>query len=80
MIYTQWLEKPMSRTNFHGPEDVPANEIRLYMFLFTPQKAGTYACALKRSVGNCLEGGKVCVGLKGGGGSGPWGGGGGAGG
>ena len=28
--YPQWLELPMSRTNFHGPEDVRAIEVRLY--------------------------------------------------
>ena len=26
----QWLELPMSRTNFHGPKDVRAIEVRLY--------------------------------------------------
>ena len=30
MINPQWLELPMSRTNFHGPKDVRAIEIRLY--------------------------------------------------
>ena len=29
MINPQWLELPMSRTNFHGPKDVRAIEIRL---------------------------------------------------
>ena len=32
MINPQWLELPMSRTNFHGPKDVRATEVRLYMF------------------------------------------------
>ena len=31
MINPQWLELPMSRTNFHGPKDVRAIEIRLYL-------------------------------------------------
>ena len=31
MIIPQWLELPMSRTSFHGPKDVRANEIRLYI-------------------------------------------------
>ena len=31
MINPQWLELPMSRTNFHGPEDVQAIEVRLYV-------------------------------------------------
>ena len=31
MINPQWLELPMSRTNFHGPKDVRAIEVRLYM-------------------------------------------------
>ena len=29
MINPQWLELPMSRTNFHGPKDVWAIEVRL---------------------------------------------------
>ena len=28
----QWLEPPMSRTNFHGPKDVRAIEVRLYIY------------------------------------------------
>ena len=31
MINPQWLELPMSRTNFHGPKDVWAIEVRLYL-------------------------------------------------
>ena len=31
MINPQWLELPMSRTNFHGPEDVRAIDVRLYI-------------------------------------------------
>ena len=30
MINPQWLEVPMSRTNFHGPKDVRAIEVQLY--------------------------------------------------
>ena len=30
MINPQWLELPMSRTNFHGPKDVRTIEVRLY--------------------------------------------------
>ena len=30
MINPQWLELPMSRTNFHGPKDVRAIDVRLY--------------------------------------------------
>ena len=30
VINPQWLELPMSRTNFHGPKDVRAIEVRLY--------------------------------------------------
>ena len=33
MINPQWLELPMSRTNFHGPKDVRASEVRLYMVI-----------------------------------------------
>ena len=33
MINPQWLELPMSRTNFHGPKDVRVIEIRLYEVL-----------------------------------------------
>ena len=29
--FPQWLELPMPRTNFHGPKDVRAIEVRLYM-------------------------------------------------
>ena len=31
MINPQWLELPMSQTNFHGPKDVWAIEVRLYI-------------------------------------------------
>ena len=31
MINRQWLELPISRTNFHGAEDVRAIEDRLYI-------------------------------------------------
>ena len=31
MINPQWLELPRFRTNFHGPKDVWANEVRLYV-------------------------------------------------
>ena len=35
MINLHWLELPMSRTNFHGPKEVRAIEVRLYQqFLF----------------------------------------------
>ena len=30
MINPQWLELPMSRTNFHGPKDVRAIEVWLH--------------------------------------------------
>ena len=33
MIYRQRLKLPMSRTNFHGPKDVRAIEVRLYISL-----------------------------------------------
>ena len=35
MINPQWLELPMSRTNFHGPKDVRAIEVRLFMVNFS---------------------------------------------
>ena len=39
MINPQWLELPMSRTIFYGPEDVRAIEVRLYLdTLFTRSK------------------------------------------
>ena len=28
-----WLELPLSRTNFHGPKEVRAIEVRLYMYI-----------------------------------------------
>ena len=37
MINPQWLDLPMSRTNFHGPKDIRAIEIRLYL-LYAPEK------------------------------------------
>ena len=37
MINPQWLELPMSRTNFHGPKDVRAIEVRLYLVYFFQQ-------------------------------------------
>ena len=33
MINPQWLDLPMSRTNFHGPKDVRAIELRLYSII-----------------------------------------------
>ena len=30
MINLQWLELPISRTNFNGPKDVRAIEVQLY--------------------------------------------------
>ena len=30
MINPQWLELPISRTNFHGPKDVRVTEVRLF--------------------------------------------------
>ena len=33
MINPQWFELPMSRTNFHGPKDVRAIDVRLYLNL-----------------------------------------------
>ena len=38
MINPQWLELPMSRTNFHGPKDVRAIEVRLYVFVKNMRK------------------------------------------
>ena len=35
MINPQWLELPMSRTNFHGSNDVQAIEVRLYLVLIS---------------------------------------------
>ena len=34
MINPQWLELPMSRMNFHGPKDVRAIEVQLYIIRF----------------------------------------------
>ena len=36
-INPQWLELPLSRTNFHGPEGVRATEVRQYMGLGSPE-------------------------------------------
>ena len=35
MIIPQWLELPISRTNFYGPEDIWAIEVRLYLAVFS---------------------------------------------
>ena len=32
IINPQWLELPISQTNFHGPNDVRAIEVRLHMY------------------------------------------------
>ena len=37
MIKSHWLELPISRTNFHGPKDVRAIEVRMYMASLTEQ-------------------------------------------
>ena len=42
MINPQWLELPMSRTNFHGPKDARAIEIQLYLYIFEPTYDKTY--------------------------------------
>ena len=36
MINPQWLELPLSRINFHGPKDVRAIEVLLYIILTNP--------------------------------------------
>ena len=36
IINPQWHELPMSRTNFHGPKDVRAIEVRLYLDMIIP--------------------------------------------
>ena len=36
MINPQWLELPIYRTNFHGPKDVRAIEVRLYSDILNP--------------------------------------------
>ena len=42
MINPQWLELPMSRTNFHGPKDFRAIEVRLYYIIIRfLRKSGT---------------------------------------
>ena len=43
MIKPQWLELPMSRTNFHGPKDTRAIEVRLYIFLLYAHALATHA-------------------------------------
>ena len=43
MINPQWLELPISRTNFHGPKDVRVIEARLYIVAF---KLYYYFCLL----------------------------------
>ena len=38
IINPQWLELPISRTNFHGPDDVRAIEVRLYILMVKKEK------------------------------------------
>ena len=42
MINPQWLELPMPRTNFHGPKDIRAIEVRLYLLLFSAMQMYKY--------------------------------------
>ena len=56
MINPQWLELPMSRTNFHGPKDVRAIEIRLYIENFTTNKTESFQMVVLTSTHNlCFE-------------------------
>ena len=41
-VNPQWLKLPMSRTNFHGPKDIRAIEVRLYLDSPPEQTAETY--------------------------------------
>ena len=41
MINPQWLELPMSRMNFHGPKDVRAIVVRLYIQTKNTSNRGT---------------------------------------
>ena len=38
MINPQWLELPISRTNFHGPKDVRAIEVQQYLDILMRKK------------------------------------------
>ena len=53
MINPQWLELPMSRTNFHGPKDVRAIDVRLYL-LYTQFHAQMGHTMRKRVFGHIL--------------------------
>ena len=56
MINPQWLELPMSRTNFHGPKDVRAIEVRLYIENFTTNKTESFQMVVLTSTHNlCFE-------------------------
>ena len=47
MINPKWLEQPMSRTNFHGPKDVRAIEVRLYLYYnMFPKYSDRRLCAM----------------------------------
>ena len=41
-INPQWLELPVSRTNFHSPKDVRAIEVPLYMLRITQKAVQIY--------------------------------------
>ena len=59
MINPQWFELPISRTKFHGPKDVRAIDVRLYMYV------GAYLrrneCLVKRSFVGSYVRKRVCT-------------------
>ena len=48
MINPQWLELPISRTSFHGPKDVRAIEVRLYLLEYHLLWRPTVVCNSKQ--------------------------------
>ena len=52
MINPRWLELPLSRTNFHGPKDVRAIEVGLYINICSCENC---SFGLKKRVQNSLS-------------------------
>ena len=49
-----WLELPLSRTNFHGPKDVRAIEVPLYLDILAFVLIQDFFCTHSRFMTKCL--------------------------
>ena len=55
MLNPQWLELPISWTNVHGPKDVWAIEVRLYLLFFFHKNTQLWALLQLFQQGNSYE-------------------------